>query len=396
MEFRDFMDTKLRYLVSRFGWRKTFREVASMLFAVLLYSLFSILYSPAAEAAILYFSPEAQQVFEQSTFVVELRLDTEGEAINAADITIFFPQNVLEVLDLNTGGSIFSLYPTKPSYFNTLGSLNMQAGAPNGFEGTGAIAKIFFRAKARGEATLRFSQDSKVYLNDGFGTLADVERKEGEFPVAEGSGSLLVIQSPDYPDENAWYQESTITMSWRGKEGASYSYVLTTNAEELPDEVPEKEVGEVTFIAQEDGIYYFHLRECVEEVCGQVRTRLAMRDTVSPEPFKIQLGQEPDAFGGNRFLSFVTTDNTSGVDHYEIRGIDAEWVRGESPYVLADDFLAGAIQVKAADKAGNERVESIIIEEPRAGDKNFSIFAAIFGILIAIGAVLFVLRWKRK
>lgn len=347
------------------------------------------------QAAILYFSPETREVFEQDTLVVEMRVDTEGESINAVDLEVFFPQNVLEVLEVNSGGSIFTLYPRQPDYSNALGDVSVQAGAPKGFMGEGLIARIFFRAESEGEATLRFSRDSKVYLNDGLGTPAEAERREAEFLVSARDGSFLLIQSPEYPDENAWYRESFVQMRWPAKEGASYSYAVTTNAAEAPDEIPEKSVGEAAFMLEEDGIYYFHLRECVEGVCGAVRTRRAMKDGTAPESFPLLLGQEADAYGGKRFVSFIAADAASGIDYFLVRENGGNWAKAENLHVLADDAFEGVLEVKAVDKAGNERIERILVEGTGAGDKNFFIFVGILGTIVGIGAVLLILRWKR-
>ena len=115
---------------------------------VFLYSIFYILNPHSAQAVTVYFSPEAAEITEGASFVTEIRLNTEGENINAVDFQITFPLNVLEIVDLNLGGSVLTLYPVKPEYSNMLGSVSLQAGAPNGFEGDGLVARIFFRAKS--------------------------------------------------------------------------------------------------------------------------------------------------------------------------------------------------------------------------------------------------------
>src|SRR5690606_23983217 len=53
-------------------------------------------------------------------------------------------------------------------------------------------------------------------------------------------------------------------------------------------------------------------------------------------------------------ISFGTTDATSGIDHYEIKIGDTEWVKATSPYQVPK-ITAGSytVSVKAFDKAGN-------------------------------------------
>ena len=79
-------------------------------------------------------------------------------------------------------------------------------------------------------------------------------------------------------------------------------------------------------------------------------------DFSSPEPFKIEISQEPSVFEGKYFITFSTADKQTGVDYYEVKEGKGEWQRGESPYLLEDQRLTSIIKVRAVDKAGNERI----------------------------------------
>lgn len=78
-------------------------------------------------------------------------------------------------------------------------------------------------------------------------------------------------------------------------------------------------------------------------------------DTVLPEAFDVEVQSTRGVFDGNYYLVFSTVDKQSGIDHYEIyeRGV---WKTATSPYQLRDQSLQDEIQVKAIDKAGNERL----------------------------------------
>ncbi len=360
---------------------------------VFLYFIFYILNPHSAQAAKVYFSPMQAEIAEGASFVTEIRLDTEGENINAVDFQITFPFNILEIVELNIGGSVLSLYPVKPEYSNMLGSVSLQAGAPNGFEGDGLVARIFFKAKNKGSAAVRFSENSEAYLSDGFGTAAVLERIAANYTVGERRDDFLALSSISFPEEAVWYSKSIIDITWKVESGISYSYVLSSDPGEVPDEVADFPIGQVTFAPEEDGIFYFHLRRCESGECGSTSTRSIFKDTVPPEPFQIQLGQDATAFGGKRFLVALVTDKTSGIDHYEVseirngkRGI---WETVDLPYVLNETVEIETIELKAVDRAGNERIVSFPLQTTSIGYNNYLSFGIISGIGILILYIVF-------
>lgn len=83
------------------------------------------------------------------------------------------------------------------------------------------------------------------------------------------------------------------------------------------------------------------------------------KDTILPEPFKIEIHQDPAIFEGKYFIVFSTTDKQTGIDQYEIKEGQKDWKIAQSPYCLEDQTLQSVIKVKAVDKAGNERVVEI-------------------------------------
>ena len=79
-------------------------------------------------------------------------------------------------------------------------------------------------------------------------------------------------------------------------------------------------------------------------------------DKNPPEPFEIIIDRNPAMFSNKYFASFFTTDKESGIDHYEIKEGEGTLVKANSPYELNDQSLLSKVEVKAIDKAGNERV----------------------------------------
>lgn len=107
------------------------------------------------------------------------------------------------------------------------------------------------------------------------------------------------------------------------------------------------------------------------------------KDNVPPEPFEIEISQEPSIFEGKYFIIFSTTDKQTGLDYYEVNEGKNDWQRAESPHLLKDQGLKGIIQVRATDKAGNERIAEISYLFP---EKAFPWWIIIV-ILIVIGVI---------
>ncbi|OGY99524.1 MAG: hypothetical protein A2945_01550 [Candidatus Liptonbacteria bacterium RIFCSPLOWO2_01_FULL_52_25] len=253
-----------------------------------------------AQAAVLYFTPESASFQPGETAVLDLRIDPEGECINAAEINIGFPKDLLEAIDVSRGQSILTLWVEPPAIKQEFGLISFTGGVPGGYCGrvpgdsalTNILAQLVFRFPGSlkdlpAEAKVSILESSKVLLNDGLGTEARLTRND----------SNLHISYTGKPQENAW-------------------------------------------------------------------TKIIVNDKTAPEPFVIQVQRDATAFGGKHFAVFSAVDKQSGIDRYEISETksaktpmkDVKWNAAKSPYVLLDQTLMNMIRVKAIDKAGNERI----------------------------------------
>jgi hypothetical protein len=107
-------------------------------------------------------------------------------------------------------------------------------------------------------------------------------------------------------------------------------------------------------------------------------------DKKAPESFEITPGKDPSIFDNRYFISFFTTDAESGVAYFEIKEEGGSFVKGNSPYELKDQSLRSKIEVKAVDKAGNERV---VVLKP-SGVKNIYQKLLFWGIIIIAVVIL--------
>ena len=144
-------------------------------------SLFG-LFPLVASAATIYLDPASGTFGPGDTFIETIRVDNDGDCINAANVSLTYPKETLRAVDFSRGDSIFSLWAIEPRIDLSAGTVVFAGGIPGGYCGriagdagqSNVLGKVIFTvidAKAK-EATIGFAPDTAVYLNDGAGTLA--------------------------------------------------------------------------------------------------------------------------------------------------------------------------------------------------------------------------------
>ncbi len=130
--------------------------------------------------------------------IAELRLVTGEEQINAIDGEIQFDTNALNVQEISTGGSVFSIWTRQPVFSNQSGKIIFAGGTPNGIKHDGTVFKIIFIAKKEGLASFTVASSTTLYLNDGLGTIIRPILSKGELAVQATSSTASI---------NSWQQE---------------------------------------------------------------------------------------------------------------------------------------------------------------------------------------------
>ncbi len=284
-----------------------------------------ILIPTITEAAVLYLEPTEGEHYQEDTFIVTAKIDTEEECINTVEGNLNFSQDILEVVDFSQGSSILTIWVKKPEILQNSGLISFTGGIPGGYCGrlpgdpgeSNLLGKIIFKVKNQklGTAKVEFLDSSQVLLNDGFGTPAKLTLQGATFTILSGVS--------EFPKEE-WLQE-------------------------------------------------------------------LKKDTVSPEPFEIEINQDPLIFEGKYFIIFSTNDKQTGIDYYEVKEGERDWKIAESPYLLEDQGLTSIIKVKAVDKAGNERIAEIIGPRYLPPEKPFPYWIIII-ILVGIGIICWIIK----
>jgi hypothetical protein len=144
--------------------------------------------SPVFAAEISFDSKNSEVVVGQQ-FQVDVVLNTEGEAINAIEGRVVFPNNLLEVKEVREGNSIVSLWVERPRLAQS--QIPFAGIIPGGYKGNnGLLLTIIFTAKEPGQGTVEL-QNLKALLNDGQGTATAVNATNFQFSISESGAPLM-------------------------------------------------------------------------------------------------------------------------------------------------------------------------------------------------------------
>jgi len=354
---------------------------ALSLFLIFVFS-FSVFVLPAqAQSASLYLNPSSNSYTVGNTFSVDIKVNTGGRAINAAEGSLIFDTNAFEVTGFSKGGSAFTIWTQDPSFSNSAGTIVFGGGIPNpGF--TGAAGKIFsitLKIKTTGTGTINWSSGA-ILANDGKGTNILASMVGGSYNLnpkitipaaptipapapttATGVPAAPQITSSTHPDPNRWYANSNPSFEWQLPSGVTgVSFLMTERPTSNPGTLSDGLVTSKKFENIKDAIHYFHIRFRNRRGWGEITHRRVLIDTVAPKSFKVAVYDGVDATNPTPEISFKTTDAVSGVSYYEVK-IDnnikekiAAAVVETNPYKPAP-LLAGrhTVVVEAFDGAAN-------------------------------------------
>jgi len=362
----------------------------------------SLLFPSLASAATFFLSPSTGNFSIGSTFNASILLDTKGESINALEVDLSFPPDMLQVVSPSTGQSIIGVWTATPKFDNIKGTINLQGGIPGGITAPNAlVSTVVFRVKSVGDGLVRFLDDSKVLLNDGLGTnvLKQTANAVYKFRLPPPAGPIVV--SSTNPDQTTWYPNRTVSLQFLSEASVVewYSYILSGDPTTIPDDISEGKKNSVSYTNLTDGIHYFHVKSLRASIWGGV-THFAIKvDSTPPSEFKIDIAPSSKTTSKQPVIQFTTTDMLSGIDHYDLKIIPLSiassdeggsrfFIEAVSPYVPeALELGSYDVIVRVYDKAGNftEITERLRITTP------FFFFISSFGI--QIGGLLMSWGW---
>ncbi|MEK7465288.1 MAG: cohesin domain-containing protein [Patescibacteria group bacterium] len=325
--------------------------------------------------ASLYIAPASGSFTVGNTFSISFYLNTADHFINAVDAEILFPPDKLQVVSPSAASSFIQVWMVAPTFSNAQGSLHFQGvvPAPGINTDAGLISTVTFRVKSAGTVLIKFSDKSRVLLNDGRGTDILNKTTNGIYTLTLPPPEGPIVVSPTHPDQERWYNSNNISFNWGGNNEAvgEVSYILNRNPTDVPDDISEGTRRSVSFKNVPDSVYYFHIKTLRDGVWGGATHYAVKIDATPPAQFPIEVSPSRRTSDTKPILSFITTDNLSGVDHYEIKiisltnaqnsilkpnvngGDQTFFIETSSPYMPELALGNYDVIVRVTDHAGN-------------------------------------------
>lgn len=197
--------------------------------------------------------------------------------------------------------------------------------------------------------------------------------------LAQAAVILPEVQSTTHPDPTKWYSNGSPEFSWNlNPEIVGVSYLITDKATSNPGPKSDGIIASISFAGIADGVQYFHIKFKENGAWGPIAHFQFNIDTVSPESFEVKKVNSEDS---QPQILFETFDALSGIDYYEIQINGGSSTRinidqAGKPYVLNFNQQQEGTQtvlVKAADKAGNLTVSSVLFTLPHADRAAFAL-----------------------
>ncbi|MDD5099029.1 MAG: cohesin domain-containing protein [Candidatus Colwellbacteria bacterium] len=338
-----------------------------------------------ASAATFDFSSDSQDFNIGDELVADLRIDSQGVSINAAQGTIRFSPDVLEAQSADRSASVFNFWLQEPTIDNSRGTISFTAGSTSGFSGAALeVLKINFRVKGTGQSSISLS-DGAVTASDGSGTNVlvgtrgiDIESSEESLsgtqvtvspapvppvtqitrPVVPATGlpSRPEVIVEAYPDSEAWYGFSLpFLVRWPLPDDI---LAVATQIDRSPNSEPARSEGlfnNKAFPALGDGIWYLHIQFRNNIGWGPVAHYRIAVDTIPPVPFDISFSSGPSSTDPSPRVSYESADSLSGLIGYSVqidRG-DVQSVEESSLMIPLQSPGKHSIRIVARDRAGN-------------------------------------------
>ncbi len=316
----------------------------------------AILSFNAARAATLSFSSGASNASIGDTIDVSVRINSQGQTVNAAQGTIQYPSSILKVVSIDHSNSIFNVWAQEPSISTSTGEISFLGGSTNSFSGTSLyILDIKFIVRGSGLATLNFA-NAGVTAGDGTG--ANILDSSNPFSVTIGGGTVSlpvvpattpansvttssstttpapvtrapviasglpiipVLRIPLYPKQGVWYNVVGDTMVlWDIPTDVTQ---VETRVSRIKDTAPGT-IQKQLLTGQDIGLlgegqWYVRARFKNNIGWSNYSYYSIQIDTTPPLPFTIGISSS-SSDNPTPEMSFMTNDSLSGIKNYQI------------------------------------------------------------------------------
>lgn len=326
-------------------------------------------------------------------FNIHVHIDSEGVSINAAQATLNYPTDILEVTNVSKSGSIFAFWLLEPD-FSVPGQISFVGGSTSGYIGKSLqVLTVNFKVKTNGVANITLG-NAAVTTADGTGT--NVIRTTGgariiaeektvtpkttpppsqilprptqivrEPVVSKAKPAEPKIEIPLYPDPEKWYATSAnFLVKWDLPDDVAE---IATELNKIPDFDPTEAEGlfdNKMFARPDDGIWYLHVGFKNNVGFGPTaHYRIAM-DTSPPLPFDVTVLEETPTDNPTPTINYESGDQLSGLLGYLIRIDNGDLIETDKTSYTLPLLAPGkhTISVSAKDNADNLTEEIFNLE----------------------------------
>jgi hypothetical protein len=390
----------------------------------------------AAHAANMSFMSGVTNASIGDTIDVSVRIDSQGQTVNAAQGTIQYPNSILQVVRVDHSNSVFNIWAQEPAVNTSTGEISFLGGSTNSFSGSSLyVLDITFTVRGTGLATLNFA-NAGVTAGDGTGanilsSSTAISFRVGASSVTSGAApgatstqatvqqaapAPVQIKRPAvptttipvapvllvglYPDPTAWYNTiGNFLVQWQLPADVTDVATAVNQNPQFDPTVSEGLFGNKTFNAAEEGIWYLHVRFKNSVGWGPTAHYRIAIDTTPPFPFTATLKEGSTTEISAPTVQFETKDQPSGVAFYQILADgNAVGTSTDESFTLPSlSFGSHAVVVRAVDYAGNitaSHLSVVIAMPPFFMVGGIKITEGIFfGTIIAVIVIGVLIGW---
>jgi hypothetical protein len=160
---------------------------------------FCILLMPrSAFAAELIFKVVPNIAAGDGATIIEARIDPQSKDLNVVEGVINFQGAIADKLsvDVETGGSVLTLWPTPPNYLPSEKNIRFTGGVPMGFDREGLLFRMRLFSSTSGSVMISWAGGS-AYLNDGKGTKEGISAQPISISLTQQNTGTVSTSSPD-------------------------------------------------------------------------------------------------------------------------------------------------------------------------------------------------------
>jgi len=397
---------------------------------IIVLTAFALIIFPAISQAANFSLAANQTTFAiGDTFSVDIKIDSQDTAINAAQATLQFPKGIVNVTSIDKSSSVFSFWLQDPAFSNTDGTVTFIGGTTSGFTGKSLEAlRVNFKVVGVGSASLNFT-DGAIAASNGSGTnvlslmtglnlTSVIKQSSTTIPPGTVTGVVAPTQIKRsavpvknlpikpylnvslYPNPDLWYNAiSGFIVQWQLP--ADVTDVAAT-IDKNSSSTPAKSEGlfdNKTFSPLSDGIWYLHVQFKNNVGWGPVNNYRIAIDTLPPLPFAVTIKEGQTFSVTTPTVNFSSQDTISGIAYYNVSVDNGPEVKTTDNHLTLDALSFGGhdVVVSVFDGAGNaveERTHFTITALPFLTIGSLKITQSMFfEIIIGVFLIGILIGW---